>query len=293
MVHHYAQSGINVYLANHKNYLLGVKMEKIKKALEKAKKERDKNLGKPLAVGKKVPTAQIAREDQITYTQTQKFTASQDVLSTNRIFNGTENSEIVAAYKLLRTQLLQKMNENQWNALALTSPSSGAGCSLTSINLAINLAMEVRHTVLLVDFNLRKPGLHKLFGFEPKYGLSDYLLHNTSLEEILVNPGYEGVVMLPGNQPLLNSSETLSSPKLVQLVEELKNRYPSRIVLFDLPPILTSDDALAFSPYADAFLLILEEGKTKKTELENSLRLLKDVEVIGTVLNKSKEIKTA
>ena len=275
-------------------------MEKIKKALEQAKNERDSNLGqsnldqirlsKPIAMSQPNQAANIAREDQITYTQTQKFTASQDVLNENRIINGSENNEIVSAYKMLRTQLLQKMNENQWNALALTSPSSGAGCSLTSINLAISLAMEVRHTVLLVDFNLRKPGLHKLFGFEPKYGLSDYLLHNTPLEEILVNPGYEGVVMLPGNQPLLNSSETLSSPKLVQLVEELKNRYPSRMVLFDLPPILTSDDALAFSPYTDAFLLTLEEGKTQKTELENSLRLLKDVEVIGTVINKSKEI---
>ncbi|THB73085.1 MAG: exopolysaccharide biosynthesis protein [Gammaproteobacteria bacterium] len=266
-------------------------MEKIKKALEQAKKERDANLGQPVETTKQAPTAHIAREDQITYTQTQKFTASPDVLSNNRIIIGSENSEIVAAYKMLRTQLLQKLNDNQWNALAMTSPSAGAGCSLTSINLAISLAMEVRHTVLLVDFNLRSPGLHKLFGFQPKFGLSDYLLHDTPLEEILVNPGYEGVVMLPGSQPLLNSSETLSSPKLVQLVEELKNRYPSRIVLFDLPPILTSDDALAFSPYTDAFLLVLEEGKTKKAELENSMHLLKDVEVIGTVINKSKEIK--
>ena len=270
-------------------------MEKIKKALEQAKKERDCNLNQANSSAEPIQqaAAHIARQDQITYTKTQRFTASQDVLSDNRIINGTENSEVVAAYKMLRTQLLQKMNENQWNALALTSPSSNAGCSLTSINLAISLAMEVRHTVLLVDFNLRNPGLHKLFGFQPKYGLSDYLMHDTPLEDILVNTGYEGVVMLPGNQPLLNSSETLSSPKLVQLVEELKSRYPSRMVLFDLPPILTSDDALAFSPYTDAFLLVLEEGKTKKAELENSLRLLSDVEVIGTVINKSKEIKAA
>mgnify|MGYP001544554504 FL=1 len=270
-------------------------MEKIKKALEQAKKERDCNLNQANSSAEPIQqaAAHIARQDQITYTKTQRFTASQDVLSDNRIINGTENSEVVAAYKMLRTQLLQKMNEKQWNALALTCPSSGAGNSLTSINLAINLAMEVRHTVLLVDFNLRNPGLHKQFGFEPKYGLSDYLLNDTPLEEILVNPGFEGVVMLPGNQPLLNSSETLSSPKLVQLVEELKNRYPSRLVLFDLPPILNSDDALAFSPYTDAFLLVLEEGKTKKAELENSLRLLSDVEVIGTVINKSKEIKAA
>ncbi|THB66506.1 MAG: exopolysaccharide biosynthesis protein [Gammaproteobacteria bacterium] len=267
-------------------------MEKIKKALEKAKKERDSNLGNTSLSEGYSPVTKIAREEQITYTKTQKFNASQEILSRNRIINSSIDSQTVAVYKMLRTQILQKMNDNNWNALAITTPSAGAGSTLTSINLAISLAMEIRHTVLLVDFNLRNPGLHKPFGFEPQCGISDYLVDDIPLENMLVNPGFEGVVMLPGNQPLLNSSETISSPKLVQLVEELKNRYPSRIVIFDLPPVLTFDDALAFSPYADAFLLVLEEGKTKKADLQKSMELLKDSPVIGTVINKCKQLKT-
>ena len=105
---------------------------------------------------------------------------------------------------------------------------------------------------------------------------------------MLFNPSIERLVVLPGRETMLNSSEALSAPTMVHLVEELKNRYPSRLVIFDLPPILSSDDALAFSPYIDAVLLVIEEGKTSSDELAQSLEILQPVNIIGTVLNKSK-----
>lgn len=141
--------------------------------------------------------------------------------------------------------------------------------------------------MLLVDLDLRKPSLHRMFGIQPKAGIGDYLLRGTPLNEILVNPSIERLVLLPGREPVSNSSEMLSSPRMVQLVDELKNRYPSRIVLFDLPPLLATDDALAFSPYVDAALLVVEEGETLKEEIEQSIELLKQTRLLGTVLNKS------
>ena len=84
------------------------------------------------------------------------------------------------------------------------------------------------------------------------------------------------------------SSETLSAPKMVSLVEELKTRYPGRFVLFNLPPFLTTDDVLAFSPYVDAVLLVVEEGKTTSDELVQAKSLLQTVNIIGTVLNKGR-----
>ncbi|MDH5436885.1 MAG: hypothetical protein OEX83_09000, partial [Gammaproteobacteria bacterium] len=94
-------------------------------------------------------------------------------------------------------------------------------------------------------------------------------------------------VMLPGGKALSNSSEMLSSPKMSQLVEELKNRYPSRIVIFDLPPLLSVSDAIAFSPYIDAALLVVENGESKEDDVKSSLELLGTTNVIGTVLNKA------
>ena len=78
---------------------------------------------------------------------------------------------------------------------------------------------------------------------------------------------------------------------MINLVKELKSRYPSRIILFDLPPLLAAADALAFSPYVDAALLVIEEGKTQAQDVKRALELLQTTNVIGSVLNKSGVIK--
>ena len=224
---------------------------------------------------------------KISYTQTRVVKPSPTVLKRNRLILGEDNKSITTPYKILRTQVLQRLVSNCWNSLAVTSPRSGEGKTLTAINLAISLANEVNHTVLLIDLDLHRPSVHKYFGFEVEWGLSDYLLRDKPLQNILLNPGADRLVILPGHTSIENSSELLSSPKMVQLVEELKTRYPSRLLIFDLPPLLSTDDAIAFSPYVDAALVVIEEGKTKKEELKQTIDLLQGINILGTVLNKS------
>jgi Mrp family chromosome partitioning ATPase len=142
--------------------------------------------------------------------------------------------------------------------------------------------------VLLVDADLRHPNMHAYFGMNPEFGLSDYLQSDKPIQELLVHPaGIQGLVILPGGKPLDNSAEMLNSPKMSRLVDELKSRYPSRIVLFDLPPLLATADAIAFAPYVDAALLVVEEGKTPMQDAQRAAELLKDTHLIGAVLNKS------
>jgi Mrp family chromosome partitioning ATPase len=142
--------------------------------------------------------------------------------------------------------------------------------------------------VLLVDADLRHPSVHSYFGIEAEYGLSDYLTADKLLSELLIHPEeIPGLVILPGGKPLANSAEMLNSPKMARLVEELKTRYPSRIILFDLPPLLGAADTLAFSPYVDAALLVIEDGKTQAEDVKRALGLLQGTSLIGTVLNKS------
>ena len=117
---------------------------------------------------------------------------------------------------------------------------------------------------------------------------SDYLLDHQPLEDLLVHPGIGHFVLLPGGRAVSNSTEILTSPKMLALVEELKHRYPSRIVIFDLPPLLYTADVLAFAPYTDALLLVVEEGKTTAEEVQRALSLVKNSRpVLGTVLNKA------
>ena len=263
-------------------------MERIKQALELARQERVKNGGSASGVSARATRKlQSVADQDITYTKTRTIPVPIGELREKRIITEQQNS-ISDAYRILRTQVLQRLNEKNWNTLAITSPANNAGKSLTAINLAISLAREVDNTVLLIDANLRSPKLDKYLDFHVEYGLSDYLLHDKPLEDMLITlEGVPRFVVMPAGRAISNSSEMLSSPKMHKLVEEVKNRYPSRIVIFDLPPVLESSDTLAFIPNADATLVVIEEGKTQEAELKQAFELLQNNEIIGTVLNKA------
>jgi capsular exopolysaccharide synthesis family protein len=254
-------------------------MERIKKALEKARNSQQ-------GTSSSYATPVVA-SGEIKYTQTRTLDIPLESLRENRIITGYDASIENDAYKILRTRVLQRLEANNSNVLAITSPAPGAGKTVTAINLALSMSLELSRTVLLVDADLRHPKVHHYFNQPQMRGLSEYLQDDIPLEDLLVHPGLGQCIFLPGGQPLINSSEMLSSPKMAALVDELKARYPSRIVIFDLPPVLSGDDAIAFTRYTDATLLVLEDGVTQEEEVVRSTELLKDANLIGTVLNKS------
>lgn len=224
----------------------------------------------------------------ITYTRTRSLAVPPPILREHRVMTANKYGPFIDAYKILRTQVTQRLRENGWNVVGVTSPGYGEGKTLTAVNLAVSLAMETTQTVLLVDSDLSDPTVHQVFGLKNCLGLADYLLDDQPVEDLLVHPGIGRFVLLPGGRALSNSTEILTSPKMVALVEELKHRYPSRIVVFDLPPLLHTADVLAFSPYTDALLMVVEEGKTTGEEVQRALTLVKGSRpVLGTVLNKA------
>lgn len=263
-------------------------MEKIKKALEMASVTRSET---PVfsSTRNKEKTNHDDVITEIQYEHTRKIDVHIDYLRNNRILTGDDNDLVSDAYKVLRTQVLQRMRNNKWNSLAVSSPTGGDGKTITAINLAISLSKEVNQTVLLVDFDLRQPKIARYFSSQELPGISDYLDGSMEISEILFNPGIERLVVLPGNKSYTNSSEMLSSPRMLNLVNELKSYYKSRIVIFDLPPVLACDDLLAFSPYIDSTILVVEDGKTKKEEMKRAYQLMDKEKFIGTVLNKSHE----
>jgi len=262
-------------------------MERIKQALELARAQRPHDKGGS-GDGSTTRGVQPDKEaNTIQYTQTRTFTPDLKVMRDNRVLMGDGEDQATRAVKMLRTQVLQRMVGNGWNALAVTSPGPGQGKTLTTVNLAISLAREVNYSVLLVDLDLHNPSVHRYFGYEPDVGLDDFLREDVGLSKVLFNPGMQHLVVLPVSTPVANSSELLSSPQMHALVEEMKARYPSRFVLFDLPPVLSVDDALSFTPYVDAVLLVLEEGVTTRDDVARSVDLLRNTAFLGTVLNKS------
>lgn len=254
-------------------------MERIKQALEMAQRQGG------AAARPSAPPSRGALT--VAYTETRRAPLDPGVMERNRLIAGTGKDPVTSVYKMLRTQVLQRLGANRWNTLAVVSTNHNEGKTVTAINLAISLAQEVNHTVLLVDLNLHTPAVHHYLDDNPLHGLSDYLMGGVELKEILFNPGIDRLVVLPAGGAVANSSEMLSSPKMTALVQELKARYPSRIVLFDLPPLLSCDDAMAFVPYVDAALVVIEDGATEREELLRAVELLGDTPIIGAVLNKS------
>jgi len=229
--------------------------------------------------------------ENINYTHTKVQESNDSILHENRVVTTFKPGPWQESNKMLRTRSLQLMKSNNWSTLAVSGVSRQSGSSLVSVNLAISIAMELDQTVLLVDANLNNPMVHTMLDIEAKEGLGDYLLHDKPVNELLINPSIERMVILPAGKPMLNSTEMLRSPKMVDLVGELKNRYPSRIIIFDMPPLLSQADALSFSPYVDSVLLVIEEGGTKTEELKQAANLLKDVNILGSVFNKATDSK--
>ncbi|MDH3647714.1 MAG: CpsD/CapB family tyrosine-protein kinase [Gammaproteobacteria bacterium] len=266
-------------------------MERIKEALERAKRQRESAGGMSVPARHNNAVAQVSGKAsntlEIEYTHTRVVSPDPVAMREKRVIVGGKGDAVADAYRMLRTRTLRGMKEHKWNSLAITSPRAGEGKSLTAVNLALSMAREIDRTVLLVDLDLRRPSLHEFFGFDVEKGLSDYLTGDVAIEDLLVNPSVERFVVLPGRGRVDNSSELLGSPKMAELAQEIEQRYENRIVIYDLPPVLAVDDALAFSTQADAFLLVVEEGGTPAEEIVAAHDVLAQANIIGTVLNKA------
>jgi protein-tyrosine kinase len=194
-------------------------------------------------------------------------------------------------YKMLRTQVLRQLDRLGVNSLAVVGTAPDAGKTLTAINLSIAIAADPERTALLTDFDLRKPTIHRRFGIEVATGVDDHLRGRRLLSDALVRPaGYERLVLLPARERSLDSSELLSSRGTQEMVLEMRARYRDRVVVFDLPPVLHADDALAFVRHTQAALVVVGEGKTRRDDLVRTMELLRDVPIIGTVLNGTREV---
>ncbi len=253
-------------------------MDRLSKALELAK---DKKSTKSQAPVSSVP-ADIS--------DVRVIKVPHAVLRRNRVVTTLEDGRIVDSYKLLRTRVLRAMQQNGWNTLGVTSAGPNVGKTLTSVNLAISISLKDNLSAMVVDTDLRRPSVHSIFEINPDFGLEDYLAEHSSIQSLLINPGIAHFSVLPNKGSREGtSSELLASPRMLKLVEELKTSFSSQIVVFDLPPVLVGDDVVAFAPHLDAVLIVIEDGKTQTPELTHTFELLSEINILGTVMNKSND----
>ena len=276
-------------------------MEKIKLAIEKAKLENAKLENVQVSmlsstehvslIEEQKIDAEISSEnrdiDKISYNKTTVIKLDQSSLERNRIVSHAKNNIYSGVFDSLRTQVLHKMEENGWKTIAVVSPTPASGKTFVSINLAISIAHQPQKTAILLDLDLRRPKIASYLGLNVAQSMNDYLQGNAKLEDLMISPGIARLVVVPTMRPVAKSSEVLSSSKVVNLIQELRDRYESRIVIFDAPPILNSDDAMVLLPQVDCFLLVIANGMSTKAEVEEAMHYLPQEKLLGVVFNKA------
>jgi protein-tyrosine kinase len=265
-------------------------MDRIRQALDLAREERHRFTAEGSAPEQRRVEAHLPVHlaGGLTYTQTRMFIPDPARLEANRILSAGGPTPASEAFRMLRTQVLQRMNEHGWRSLAILSPGENDGKTTLAINLAISLAADRHHTVLLADCDLRRPAIGTLFGLDVSQGIDDVLRGDADVSQCLVHPqAFERLVLLPARGPMTNSSEVLAGPPGRALVSDLRGRYTDRLVIFDLPPVLAADDALAFLPLVECALVVIAERSTRRDGLLRCMELVRNTPIVGTVLNKA------
>lgn len=186
-------------------------------------------------------------------------------------------------YRSLRTRIKSAGDGRALRAIIVTSPNKGDGKSLTASNLAVTMAQEFQQRVLLLDADLRRPSIHRLFGIPDTPGLSDVLMGGTGLDEALVAVPDLRLTILPSGIVPMHPAELLGSAAMRRTLDTLRTQFDR--ILIDMPPVGPLADVAIASPMADGILMIVRAGVTPKPAIERALSGLDMAKVFGLVLN--------
>ena len=195
------------------------------------------------------------------------------------------------AFDMLRTQVLQAMDQKNWRFLAITSPTAGCGKTVTAINLALSIARQPERSALLIDLDLPKPTVANYLGVKCQQGVRSILEGQTTLADAIIRAqiGNCELMILPAESSTVHSSELIASRNMDRMLQDIKQIFPSQTVIFDMPPLLLGDEVLATLPKIDGVLLVTAVGGSTVHEIEECNKYLQSTEVIRLVLNKAHE----
>lgn len=260
-------------------------MEQIRRALAKARAQAPP---RPHPVDEESATIHHDRAPRVVAADPVALALNPKTLEANRIVAWNKRDPRAPAFDILRTKILKAMRSRGWSTLAVTSPAEGCGKTTVGINLAFSLAHQMPSEVVLVDFDLRRPRVGAYLGIEPAGELSGFLEGNAPLKTHLVAAGAAELRIVSNQGMRQNSAEVLGKARIEELVGGLPGERSHRIAIFDLPPLLVADDAMAVLPLLDCALLVVGERSTKKSQITESLELIENTKLLGVVLNQSR-----
>ena len=266
-------------------------MEKIQSAIAKARAERDANalatglVAAPALIAPAVGADLGASDTATAWRALKPLQLDAARLRDNRIVAFAGGHEAVS-FDVMRTKVIQQMRAHGWKRLAITSPSAGCGKSTIALNLAFSLARQPELRTILVELDLRRPSLAATLGISGAGSFSQVLQGRTGFGDVAFRYG-EGLAIATNAGPVRNPAEMLLGSSVPPALAEIEANFAPDLMLFDMPPMLVSDDAMVFMGQVDAVLLIAAAETTTVKEVDACEReLASQTNVMGVVLNK-------
>jgi Mrp family chromosome partitioning ATPase len=275
--------------------------ESFRKMAEEAKRPRAAGISVfratpvPLATTEDVPPAPPTALNLATHNPERVWeslsavTFDEAALNGNGVFTNPQQSKASSYFDILRTRLLHAMQERGWKRIAITSPTHGCGKTFIAANLALSLARRPSSRTVLLDMELRQPGLAKLFGLTDIGTIRDFLNGDQPLESQFKRVGRTLALGL-NDTAMQDASEMLHEPSTAASLASMVTQLDPEMVIIDAPPTLISDDVLALLPQVDAVLLVVDGTKTTAEEVRACERLYADhCPLMGVVLNRAQD----
>lgn len=174
------------------------------------------------------------------------------------------------------------------NLIMVTSALPGEGKSFTAINLAMSMAAELDHTVMLVDADVARPSVLRMLGLQPAPGLLDLLERKAEVADVLLRTNVDKLTLLPSGTPHPKATEMLASEAMTKLLDDMATRYPERIILFDSPPLLLTTESRVLATHMGQVVMVVHAGRTLQASVQEALSTIEACPVKLMVLNKAR-----
>ena len=268
-------------------------MERLQEAISRARTRREQ--GSDAAPSERAPHSDTPRQPRPpsdaagdVWTSITPLTPNERLLKAHRLvafFGGKQ----AAAFDMMRTKVLKQTAANGWRRIVITSPGAQSGKTTVTANLAFSLARQTELRVLAIEVDMRRPQMSAILGVKHNVAFARYMSgEDDAFADHMVRYG-DNLVFACNTVPAVNSSELLHSSRARERLDNLEQVFQPDIVLFDAPPVMPSDDALAFLDYADCAMIVAAAERTTMNDLDTTeAEVAAATNVLGVVLNKSR-----
>ena len=264
-------------------------MEKLQAALARAREKRDDDGGRPVRneILARARSRRAPQEDAIAerWAQIPMFEPSEKRMHQARIYSG-EASHEAQHFDILRTKLFLEMRRNDWTRIAITSATAGCGKTTTACNLIAGLGRQPESRGILFDMDFRRPAVSKTFGASPTSSLEDVFLGKVDFAEQAMRLDPNTAIAMT-TRAVADPARLILRSQTTDLLDAIQADYRPELMLFDMPPVLVSDEARGFLKLVDAVLIVAAAETSTVAQIDEVEREVAQYSnVAGIVLNK-------